>query len=102
MATACSYCMINFNSSRSEKTKTENIEIEFGRQPLAVVIAKRDAVAKTENPFKFHRLSVVTETESNCKSGGDLITGQAFCQQADRLALFYDPGHGEIAGSLAM
>ncbi len=28
LATACSYCMINFNSSKSEKTKTENLEIE--------------------------------------------------------------------------
>lgn len=35
LATACSYCMINFGSSKSEKTGTENIEIEDVAQILA-------------------------------------------------------------------
>ncbi|EQC48313.1 cysteine-rich domain protein [Bacteriovorax sp. BSW11_IV] len=36
LATACSFCMINFNSSRGEKTHTENLEIE----DVASILAK--------------------------------------------------------------
>lgn len=28
LATACSYCLINFNSAKSEKTKTDNLQVE--------------------------------------------------------------------------
>ncbi|MFT6069405.1 MAG: Fe-S oxidoreductase [Bacteriovoracaceae bacterium] len=36
LATACSYCLINFNSGKSERTKTENVEIE----DVASILAK--------------------------------------------------------------
>lgn len=35
LATACSYCMINFNSSKAQVTKTENIQVEDVAQFLA-------------------------------------------------------------------
>lgn len=36
LATACSYCMINFNSSRAQVKETEEIEIE----DVATILAK--------------------------------------------------------------
>jgi Fe-S oxidoreductase len=36
LATACSYCLINFNSGKSERTKTDNVEIE----DVASILAK--------------------------------------------------------------
>ncbi|MDD0852418.1 (Fe-S)-binding protein [Halobacteriovorax sp. GB3] len=36
LATACSFCMINFNSSKSDKTKTDGLEIE----DVASILAK--------------------------------------------------------------
>lgn len=42
LATACSYCMINFNSSKGEKTQTENIEIEDVASILAKSVLSND------------------------------------------------------------
>ena len=36
LATACSFCLINFNSGKSERTKTDNVEIE----DVASILAK--------------------------------------------------------------
>ena len=36
LATACSYCLINFNSSKAQVSETENIEIE----DVASILAK--------------------------------------------------------------
>lgn len=36
LATACSYCLINFNSGKSERTETDNVEIE----DVASILAK--------------------------------------------------------------